>query len=93
VGLFASSLWLWKEGALFQATLAGQVLFYVTALVGACSSAFRRTFPGGVTFYFSMSHLAMVVGSVKGLLNLQHAAWNRTERSHLEIPTQAATGA
>lgn len=91
--ILVSSLALWREGPLFQAVLAGQLLFYALAVAGTCSVRFRDTTLGGGAFYFAMSHLAMAIGTVKGLFNLQHAAWKRTQRSHLEIPTQAATGA
>lgn len=91
--LFVSSAALSPDGALFRAALSGQLLFYAVALAGALSLRFRKTWLGGMAFYFAMSHLAMVIGTVKGALNLQRAAWARTQRSHFEIPTQAATGA
>jgi len=93
VALLISSAALSLRNDLFGLALVAQLLFYAVALAAAFSLRVRESWFGGMTFYFVMSHVAMVVGSFKGILNLQDAAWKRTERSHLEIPTQAATGA
>ncbi|HLJ09704.1 MAG TPA: glycosyltransferase, partial [Planctomycetaceae bacterium] len=91
--LLVSSSRLWDQGAVFQSALVGQALLYLLAAAATVSVRFRATSLGGPPFYFVMSHVAMVIGTLKGLFNLQGAAWNRTERSHLEIRTQATTGA
>jgi len=81
--LLASSAGLaaWSAGNLvYVLVFAAQLAFYSFALVAAFSTRFRRTKLGGVPFYFTMSHIGMAWGFVKGLLNLQPATWERTER-------------
>lgn len=81
VTLLISSLCLLKAGRVYQIALAAQVLAYGLALASAFSLKLRKTGPGGVAFYFAMSHVAMGFGLSKGFLNLQDVAWTRTARS------------
>ena len=41
----------------------------------------RRTALGGIPFYFVMSHVAMAIGLVKGLFNLQRVTWKKADRT------------
>lgn len=91
--LLVSNFVLAGRGIVYEMLLGGQAFFYFLALLGGVSVRFRATRFGGVPFYYVMSHIAMVVGTVKGLLNLQHAAWNRSERSTVEIPLRSTRGA
>jgi len=62
------------------------------AAAGILSFRFRETRIGGIPFYFVMSHVAMTVGLIKGLLNLQPVTWNRTERTTAcNKPTSSAS--
>lgn len=86
VALLVANIQLWNEGSLYQAAAVGQTVGYLGAMLGAISDAFRRTRLGGIPFYFVMSHLAMAVGVVKGLFNLQPVVWARTERVGHALP-------
>jgi len=79
--LLVLNLLLWNEGVAYQACLAGQAALYLLAGLGAVSLKFRGSRIGGITFYFVMSHIAMGIGLIKGLLNRQRVTWSRTERS------------
>ncbi|HUT89234.1 MAG TPA: glycosyltransferase family 2 protein [Thermoguttaceae bacterium] len=90
--LLVSSAVLWNAGVIYRAALLAQVLLYGLAAVGSLSLRFRETRIGGIPFYFVMSHVAMAVGLVKGLLNLQRVTWNRTERTTAcNKPTSSAS--
>src|SRR5207244_3587668 len=69
--LFVANVALWPAGWFYRATLVGQIAFYLLALIGLASVSVRATRLGGIAFYFSMSHVAMAVGTIKGLLNRQ----------------------
>ena len=93
--LLGSSVILSNNRMMYRVALAAQLLLYTLAVFGVFSLRFRRSRLGRVTFYFVMSHAAMAVGLVKGLLNLQPVAWDRPERTtaHGEATTQPATDA
>ncbi len=84
---------LWNEGVIYRLAFAAQVMFYLFALAATISVPFRRSRVGGVAFYFTMSHVAMVVGTIKGVFNLQRAAWSRTERPDSKLPLSTTTEA
>lgn len=88
LALFVSNCFLWNEGAFFQAALIGQAAVYLTAGLATVCVPFRRTRLGGIPFYFVMSHVAMGIGSVKGLFWKQQGTWKRTERT--AVNTEAA---
>jgi hypothetical protein len=81
VGLLVSNVWLWDAGAVYQVALAAQGAVYLSAAVGTVSQGFRATRLGGICFFYVMSFVAMAIGTVKGALNLQGAAWNKTGRT------------
>ena len=68
------------EAVVYQVAFGGQVVLYLTAVAATFSLRLRATRVGGIAFYFVMSHVAMAVGSVKGLFNWQRVTWQRTER-------------
>lgn len=72
------------QGTIYQMGLAGQGLFYGAAALAAWSPKFRETKLGGVTFYFTLSHIAMLVGMYRGLVLKQKGTWDRTSRSPLK---------
>jgi cellulose synthase/poly-beta-1,6-N-acetylglucosamine synthase-like glycosyltransferase len=78
--LLVSSGVLARSVSIYRTALLAQVLAYGLAAAGALSPRFRRTRIGGPAFYFVMSHIAMAVGLIKGLFNLQQVTWDRTER-------------
>jgi hypothetical protein len=71
---------LWQHGTLYRAAFVAQLAVYVAAGVGAVSVGFRGTRLGAVPFYFVMSHVAIVVGLVRGLLNRQKVTWAQADR-------------
>ena len=81
VALLVSNSMLWNAGLIYRVALLAQMMLYLAAVVGALSVRFRETRVGGITFYFVMSHVAMMIGLIKGLLNWQEVTWNRTERT------------
>lgn len=89
--LLVSSALLWNTGMIYRIAFVAQVLLYLSATVGTVSVRFRETRIGGITFYFVMSHIAMAVGLVKGLFNMQRVTWNRTERTGECKATSATT--
>lgn len=80
VMLLAASMLLWNSAVVYRIAAITQVGFYLIAAMSSVSLRLRETRLGGMTFYFTMSHVAMAVGLVKGLLNQQRVTWNRTER-------------
>ncbi len=66
---------------LYKMTFLSQAAFYSLAILATFSLAFRNTKIGGVAFYFTMSHVAMAVGTVKGLLGRQETTWKQADRT------------
>lgn len=60
--------------------LVGQGLFYGIATLAWLVPSLRGNRIAGIIFYFVMSHVAMALGLLKGLLGWQAVAWNRTAR-------------
>lgn len=79
--LLVSSAVLCSEGTIYRIALAGQLAVYLLAAAATGSLRLRQTRPGGIAFYFVMSHVAMTWGLLKGTLNLQRGVWTRTERT------------
>lgn len=90
--LLVSNALLWNAGVIYRFALVVQVSLYLLAAAATLSVRFRETRIGGVTFYFVMSHVAMAVGLIKGLLNLQRVAWTRTERAADYQDSRATAG-
>ena len=88
VVLFVANAALWNDGGIYRLGFAAQILVYAIAAAASFSLRLRETRVGGVAFYFVMSHIAMAVGLVKGLFDMQQVTWKRTERS---LETKAAT--
>jgi cellulose synthase/poly-beta-1,6-N-acetylglucosamine synthase-like glycosyltransferase len=82
--LLVSSIFLWRQGPFYQAMLALQLGFYAIAVLAAMSLPLRSTRLGGVPFYFTMSHVAMLIGIVKGALTRPSGVWKRTPRPAME---------
>jgi cellulose synthase/poly-beta-1,6-N-acetylglucosamine synthase-like glycosyltransferase len=64
----------------YLATLLGQLAVYAAAALAALFLPFRATRCGGICFYFVMSNIALAVGLVKGLLDLQPVTWVQASR-------------
>ncbi len=79
--LFLSNLALWHVGVFYRLVLSGQLLVFGLAAVATLWLRFRETRIGGITFYFVVSHIAMALGLMVGMLNRQRVTWNRTQRT------------
>jgi poly-beta-1,6-N-acetyl-D-glucosamine synthase len=88
--LLASNVMLLNSGLVYQVAFGLQCAVYLLAITGGASLRFRRTRVGGIVFYFVLSHIAIAAGVLKGLLNLQPAAWQRTERSPMGRKVEAS---
>lgn len=87
ISLFASNLALVGMvdgepliGYWLMGSLAAQLLVYLLALASTFSMRLRGTRLGAISFYFVMSHVAIAIGFVKGLLQWQAVTWQPTER-------------
>lgn len=80
VVLFVTNLLLLQSGLFYQLTMAAQLLVYGLAFSAWLSLRFRNTRLGGIPYYFTLSQVAMAMGIVKGIFNLQRVTWDRTER-------------
>ena len=78
--LLASSAWLWQQHSFYWLMLIAQLAGYALAVMGFISLRFRQTAPGGVFFYFALSHVAMVAGQLKGVFLQQEVTWAKADR-------------
>ncbi|HUG90532.1 MAG TPA: glycosyltransferase family 2 protein [Planctomycetaceae bacterium] len=90
LALVVSSAALWQAGWVFRIAACGQAAFYALAAAAAASRRLRETRAGGIAFYFTLSHIGMAVGLLRGLFNLQPVTWRRTERGAEGSGTSAA---
>lgn len=88
--LLLSNGLLWNAGVGYRVALGGQVFVYALAAAGMLSLRIRQTQPGGVAFYFVMSHAAMSVGLLKGALNRQRVTWAKAERGRHDAALETA---
>ncbi len=79
--LLATNVALWPAGPIYQGLLTAQLAAYTLALAAAVYTPLRATRLTGVVFYFVMSQLALALGVIRGLLNLQKVTWAQAERS------------
>jgi len=79
--MLAGSLLLWNAGGIYRIAFAGQAIVGLTAAAAWISVPFRETRAGGIPFYFVMSHVAMTVGILRGILNRQRVTWTKTGRT------------
>lgn len=78
--LLVTSAILMPDHWIYAAALILQVVAYGSGILATIFLAFRGTRWGGVTFYFLMSHVAMLVGLVRGALNRQAVMWTPVVR-------------
>ncbi len=80
LAVLVCSCLLWREGAVYRAMVIAQGACYGLAAVAGFSLWFRNTRLGGIPFYFTMSHVAMMIGLVKGVFTRPSGIWKRTPR-------------
>jgi cellulose synthase/poly-beta-1,6-N-acetylglucosamine synthase-like glycosyltransferase len=77
---FFSDLALLDYGALYQVLFAGQVVFYLLAIVGYVGESFHKRIPIASTiFSFCVAMIGMGFGVVKGILGKAPAAYRMEE--------------
>jgi cellulose synthase/poly-beta-1,6-N-acetylglucosamine synthase-like glycosyltransferase len=84
--LFVSSALMISQGPVYRAIFGLQVGFYGLALAAAWSDRFRASRLGGIPFYFTMSHIAMLFGLFRGLGARPTGVWEHTERTSPATP-------
>lgn len=78
--LMVASIALWRSGWIYQVAVIAQGAVLLLAMAGTVLLPIRATRLGGVAFYFVLSHVAMVVGTLKGLFNRQRVTWAQADR-------------
>ncbi|RPI75882.1 MAG: glycosyltransferase family 2 protein, partial [Planctomycetaceae bacterium] len=81
VVLLATTIALWNEGWIYRVALGCQLLVYGLTLIAWVWPALRTSRVAGVAFYFTLSHLAIAWGTIKGLFLMQSGTWKRTART------------
>ncbi len=79
--VFASNTLILSLGWPYRLTFTAQLGFYMTFIATATFRSMRSTQIGSIVFYFVMSQIAIVVGLLKGFLNLQPVVWDKGKRS------------
>lgn len=78
--LLAANVCLWPAGRVYQAVLVLQCLGIVYGAAASIFALLRRPWAGSIIFYFVMSQVGIVIGVMRGLLNLESSKWVRTPR-------------
>jgi cellulose synthase/poly-beta-1,6-N-acetylglucosamine synthase-like glycosyltransferase len=81
VVLLVTTVALWNEGWIYRIALGCQLLVYGLTLIAWIWPALRTSRIAGVAFYFTLSHLAIAWGTIKGLFLMQKGTWKRTART------------
>lgn len=80
--IFLLNIFLLEEGWLYQVLFAGQVLFYLMALVGwYLQSKKIKVKILFVPYYFTMMNYAVFAGFIRWLKGSQKATWERARRA------------
>jgi poly-beta-1,6-N-acetyl-D-glucosamine synthase len=82
--LMAASALLVRTHWIYATALGVQLGFYGLSFAALISVGFRRTRIGGIPFYFTMSHVAMFAGLIRGLINRQAPTWIPASRVSLK---------
>ena len=80
VGIFLSSLILASSSVWFMWLLVIEILAIGIPILSWCFPKLRNQPVLGITYYFGLSHLAMLIGLIQGLSGRYSGVWNRTER-------------
>lgn len=81
--LFVASAALWDRGWVYRTALLAQCWFYGVAVLALMVPRLRRDSVPGLAFYFTMSHVAMLVGLIKSAISSPGGVWERTSRAPL----------
>jgi len=80
LGAFISNLFLLNEEFFYQALFAGQVAFYILAIIGFIGELFKKRIPvASFIFSFCVANIGMGIGVIKGLAGKAPAAYKMTE--------------
>lgn len=78
--ILATTLYLSQTYTWASALVLMQILFYAIAIAATLVTGLRRLPIVGSIFYFTMSHVALLHGLLKGLFTKQSGIWARTPR-------------
>lgn len=81
VVIFAASVGLSQNHRWALALVLVQLAFYAVAILASFLPVTRKIPIISVVFYFSLSHMALAHGILRGLLTKQSGVWTRTPRS------------
>ena len=80
IGAFISNLFILDKGIFYQLTFAGQVIFYLIAVIGMAGEFLKISIPIASTiFSFCIANIGMGIGVIKGLLGKAPAAYKMEE--------------
>jgi poly-beta-1,6-N-acetyl-D-glucosamine synthase len=79
--LFTTNCLLLTRNAWYQASLLLQVVVIGWVVATWRLPATRNSRLGAVVFYFGFSQVAMLIGLLKGLVNLQEPQWEKAQRT------------
>lgn len=82
--LLISNAGVWHRGLFYQSAMLAQLGFYGLATAAWLSPWLRQLRPAGIAFYFTMSHVAMLLGWWQALVSRPSGRWARTPRTVLE---------
>jgi len=80
IGAFISNLFILDKGIFYQLIFAGQVIFYLIAVIGMAGELFKIRIPLASTiFSFCVANIGMGIGVIKGFLGKVPAAYKMEE--------------
>jgi len=80
IGAFISNLFILDKGIFYQLTFAGQVIFYVIAVIGMVGEFLKiRIRIVSTIFSFCVANIGMGIGVIKGLIGRAPAAYKTAE--------------
>jgi len=80
IGAFISNLFLLNKGILYQLTFAGQVIFYLIAVIGMAGEFLKvRIRIASMIFSFCIANIGMGIGVIKGILGKAPGAYKMEE--------------
>lgn len=82
--LLVSNIALVNHAAIYRVALVLQSAVYLCFGIAAVSVRLRATKIGGICFYFVMSHIAMLVGIVRGFVRMPQITWTKPDRAVCE---------
>lgn len=80
LSLFISTLFIWQAHSLFALLLAGQITFYLLALIGWLSNTFRSMSLFKIPYFFMQVNIAIAHAGILFLLGKRITKWEPSKR-------------